>query len=154
MTQSISTLDQLDEQIQRIDAQVIALNLEFLTALQTPVAASGETAVEVAARVVDKVRALKDDREKVGQRRAWIEKWFQAEIAPVAYEARASLIRDIIERGKLLLLEAQQAETQAKSARATIERGRQSAMEALKASGVTDAGINQIHAEIQAAKGK
>ena len=153
MTQ-IQTLEQIDEQINRIDAQVIALNLEFLTALQTPVAAGGETAVEVAARVVDKVRGLKDEREKVTQRKAWIESWAQAEFAPVAYEARVTLIKDIIERSKLLLLEAQQAEVQAKSARSAVERGRSMAIDALRASGVSETTLNTIHNEIQHAKGK
>ena len=154
MTQQIDALQQIDAQITAIDAQMSALNFEFLSALQNPtgVTATGQTPVEIAVKVMDKTRGLMSDKAQFERRRALIAQWVTAEFAPRDFQSRVDQLAEIANRARQLVLEAQNAESQAKAARSRAESGRQQAMEQLRATGLSNDDLNRIHNEIGAAK--
>lgn len=153
MTQQIETLQQLDNEINALDMQISTLNMEFLNALQSPTGATnGKTALEIAATVIDRVRSVLADKSGVERRRDLIQQLATAAFAPVEFTERETTLRGIADRARQLALEAQNAEQQAKAARARAESTRSRTIDELRAAGLTNTDLNKINDEIQRAK--
>ena len=153
MTQEIDFLQQLDGQISALDTQLNALNFEFLSALNsTDGTANGKTAVEIAATVIDKARLAVADRAALDQRRALIAQIVTANFTPSDLSEREATAKQIAERARALVMEAQNLESQAKSGRVRAEQLRTNAIDQLRRLGMSNDELNRIHEQIQRAK--
>lgn len=153
MTQEIDYLQQLDGQIATLDAQLNALNFEFLAALNSADGTSdGKTALETAITVMEKARVTVGDKAALDQRRQLVAQLVTAELAPRNMSERESTARQVAERARALVLEAQNLESQIKSGRTRAEQTRTHAIDQLRRLGLTSDDLNRIHDQVQRVK--
>lgn len=153
MTQQIETIQQLDGVIDNLDAQLSALNMEFLNALNAPNTTS-KTPLEIAATVIDKARGLMGDKANVERRKGLVQQLVTAAFAPLEFTDRETALKDLADRVRQLSLEVQTAALQATAAKSRAEATRGRTIEALRTDGLSVDDINRLNDEIQRAKAR
>lgn len=156
MTQQIDVIQEIDAQIAAAETHLVGMNTEYLSLLRSDDGRGrdGKTAIEIIAGLIDQVRSVKVEKDRLQQMRAHLVQWAEAELMPSGLREREERARQLADQFRQGQIEAQNIEMQAKSARSRMEQMRTSAINSLRAAGYTDQQINAIHNSLQAAKNK